>query len=83
MIEERWTKKFNIFAFWIIVSLTITIGPLHVHIIQKSERNTLFSKIPWVDMVGTICMQGLLKWIKDDGDVWNERHDEWSYYKSK
>ena len=50
-----------------------------VHIIQKSERNTLFSKISWVDMVGTICMQGLLlKWIKDDGDVWNERHDEWS-----
>jgi len=25
----------------------------------------------------------LLKWIKDDGDVWNERHDEWSYFKSK
>lgn len=33
----------------------------------------LLSKIPWVHMVNAICMQGLLKWIMDDGDVWNER----------
>ena len=45
-------EEVHYLCLWIIGSLTITIGPLHVHIIQKSERNTLFSKISWVDMVG-------------------------------
>ena len=42
-------------------------------LVRRVKEIKLLSKIPWVDMAGTVCMQGLLKWIMDDGDVWNER----------